>query len=93
MKWNFVKVTSGSFIREEVKDNFKIINETSCIHFNHKNYTIIKIEHCSDHVNYKAECIRHTGKKHIKYDTLFSVLTMYDGKISIGYCECIYTEA
>lgn len=87
LKWDYVDTTSGALFYEERKERFIVSADETQIHFKRKNYVIINKEYTEDKITYKTECIRHTGKKHIKYETMFVVTPQ-----AVGYCESLFVE-
>lgn len=87
-KWEMVEVRSGALIREEMVGNFAVHADKSYIYANHKHYTVVDIVYSdNDTTIYKAECVRHTGHRHIKFETTFAVTP-----IAVGYSEILFIE-
>lgn len=87
LKWDYINVSSGHIMNNEKAGKFDISADESCIYFKRKHYNVIKVETTETNTVYKTECIRHTGKKHIKYETMFVVTPQ-----AVGYCECLFVE-
>lgn len=86
-KWETLEINSGALIHEERIGKIEIASDKSYIYFNRKHYTIVKTFINDDNVVYEAECIRHTGHRHIKYETSFMFTP-----IAVGYTEIISIE-
>lgn len=87
-KWTFIKLFSGALIYEDyTPERFYITDDGQHIYFHHKYYNIINSYKADDMTIYNAVCIRHTGKKHIKYETSFAV-----HKHGVGYSESFFKE-
>ena len=87
-KWETVDVKSGMFFKNETVGTFEVYTNKSYIYFNRKHYNIVDIVYSNnDTTIYKAECIRHTGHRHIKYETTFVVTPK-----AVGYAESLFIE-
>ncbi len=87
-KWEMVDVKSGMFFKNENVGTFEIYTDKSYIYFNRKHYVVIDVVYDdNDTAIYKAECVRHTGHRHIKYETTFVVTP-----IAVGYAETLLIE-
>lgn len=87
-KWEMVDVKSGMFFKNEIVGTFEVYTDESYIYFNRKHYAVIEAIHSNgDTTIYKAECIRHTGHRHIKYETTFVVTPE-----AVGYAESLLIE-
>ena len=87
LKWDYIEVFSGCIMNDEMVGKFDISADESCIYFKRKHYNVISIETTETNIIYKTECIRHTGKRHIKYETMFVVTPQ-----AVGYCESLFVE-
>ena len=86
--WEYRSIKSGALIYDDVNpNNFLVCDGGHYIYFHHKYYSILKAENTEDGTFYHTECIRHTGKKHIKFETVFHVR-----ENAVGYCETFYKE-
>ena len=86
-KWETLEIKSGALIREERIGKIEIASDKSYIYFNRKHYTIVKTFINEDNVVYETECIRHTGSRHIKYETTFVITPE-----AVGYAESLLVE-
>ena len=88
-QWKFKSVTTHAIPKEAITlHNFMIIDDKKHIYYHHKYYTILETETAENGTIYHTECIRHTGKKHIKFSTTF-VIQPY----GVGICESFFKEA
>lgn len=89
LKWDFKYVKSSCLFKDEIGLNdFMVTDDKNHIYYHHKYYNIIETETAENGTIYHTECIRHTGKKHIKFETSFVVQPK-----AIGICECFFKEA
>ena len=88
-KWEMVEIISGMFFKNGIKvGDFEVYTDKSYIYFNRKHYTVVDIVYDdNDTVIYKAECVRHTGHRHIKIETTFVVTPT-----AVGYSETLLIE-
>lgn len=87
LKWDFIEVFSGYIMNDEKVGKFDISADESYIYFKRKHYNIISVETTETNTIYKTECVRHTGKRHVKYETMFVVTPQ-----AVGYCESLFVE-
>lgn len=83
-----IEVTSGAFERADSVGKFNIYTDESYIYFNRKHYSIIAVIHTAENTIYKTECLRHNGKRYIKYETVFAVTDKF-----VGYTEILSIES
>ena len=88
-KWEMLEVRGGMFFKSEINvGDFEVHADKSYIYFNRKHYAVVDIVYDdNDTAIYKAECVRHTGHRHIKYETTFVVTS-----VAIGYSETLLIE-
>ena len=84
-----LEVRGGMFFKSEINvGDFEVHADKSYIYFNRKHYAVVDIVYDDNGtVIYKAECVRHTGHRHIKYETTFVVTS-----VAIGYSETLLIE-
>lgn len=88
-QWKFKSVTTHAILKEAITlHNFMIIDDKKHIYYHHKYYTILETETAENGTIYHTECVRHTGKKHIKFSTTFIIQPN-----AIGICESFFKEA
>lgn len=83
-----IDITSGAFDKADSVGKFNIYVDKSYIYFNRKHYSIIEIKQTANNTIYKTECLRHNGKRYIKYETTFAETDRY-----IGYTEILSIES
>ena len=83
-----IEVTSGAFEKANSVGKFDIYADKSYIYFNRKHYSIIKVIQTAENTIYKTECLRHNGKRYIKYETYFAVTDTF-----VGYTEILSIES
>ena len=88
-KWEVVEDRGDMLFKNEMKaGSFEVYADESYIYFNRKHYTVVDVVYNdNDIVMYKTECIRHTGHRHIKYETTFMV-----NSTAVGYSEILSIE-
>lgn len=88
-QWEVVEVRGKTFFKSEMNvGDFEVYADRSYIYFNRKHYTIVEIAHADNDIAiYKTECMRHTGRRHIKYETTFIV-----NATAVGYSEILSIE-
>ena len=87
-KWEHVHCNVGSLIYEKyTPENFYVTDDGDHIFFHRKCYNIIDSHKADDMTIYKAVCIRHTGKKHVKFEATFAV-----HKHGVGYVDDFFKE-
>ena len=87
--WKIRSVTTNVIPKEAITiHNFMITDDNKHIYYHHKYYTILETEKIENGTIYHTECIRHTGKKYIKFSTTF-VIQPY----GVGICESFFKEA
>lgn len=88
-KWTFKFIKTSCLFKDEISLNdFMVTDDKNYIYYHHKYYNIIETITAENGTIYHAECIRHTGKKHIKFETAFVVQPK-----AIGICESFFKEA
>ena len=88
-KWDFKFVKTNCLFKDEINfKDFMITDDNNHIYYHHKYYNIIETETTEDSTIYHTICIRHSGKKHIKFETTFVIQPK-----TIGICESFFKEA
>lgn len=88
-KWTFKFIKTNCLFKDEITLNdFMVTDDKKHIYYHHKYYNIIETETAENGIIYRTICIRHTGKKHIKFETTFVVQPK-----AIGICESFFKEA
>ncbi len=88
-QWKFRSVTTNAIPKEAITlNNFMITDDKKHIYYHHKYYTILETEETENGTIYHTECVRHTGKKHIKFSTTFVIQPN-----AVGICESFFKEA
>lgn len=88
-KWTFKFIRTNCLFKDEISLNdFMVTDDKNHIYYHHRYYNIIKTETTENGTIYHTICIRHTGKKHIKFETTFVVQPK-----AIGICESFFKEA
>lgn len=83
-----IEVITGAFAKADSVGKFEVYVNENYIYFNRKHYSVTEIIHTAENTIYKTECLRHNGKRHIKYETYFAV-----SDTSIGYTEILSIES
>lgn len=83
-----IEVTSGAFEKADSVGKFDIYVDKSYIYFNRKHYTVIAITKTDNSTIYKTECLRHSGKRYIKRETMFVDFGKW-----VSYVEIISIES
>ena len=86
--YEIIDRTDGVFAKAESVGKFNIYADESYIYFNRKHYTVIETIKEAEGTIYKTECLRHNGKRHIKYETVF-----VDSGKWVGYTEALLIES
>ena len=79
---------SGAFEKAESVGKFNIYADKSYIYFKRKHYSVIEVMETADGTIYKTECLRHNGKRYIKYETMFTDFGKW-----VGYTEVLLIES
>ena len=88
-KWIFKFVKSSYLFKDEISlKDFMVTDDKDHIYYHHRYYNIIKTETAENSTTYHTICVRHTGKKHIKFETTFVIQPK-----AIGVCESFFKEA
>lgn len=83
-----IEIITNAFKKADSVGKFDIYTDESYIYFNRKHYSVIEVIHTTENTIYKTECLRHNGKRHIKYETYFAVNDTF-----VGYTEIISIES
>lgn len=87
-KYEVIDVKSGAFEKANSVGKFNIYVDKSYIYFDRKHYSVIETKEMADGTIYKTECLRHNGKRYIKFDTMF-----VDYGKWISYVEIVLIES
>ena len=88
-KWTFETINTNCLFKDEISLNdFMVTDDKKHIYYHYRYYNIIETETAENGTIYHTICIRHTGKKHIKFETSFVVQPK-----AIGICESFFKEA
>ena len=87
-KWTFEFIKTDCLFKDEISLNdFMVTDDKNHIYYHHKYYNILRTEVAESGIIYHTICVRHTGKKHIKFETTFVIQPK-----AIGICESFFKE-